>query len=140
VPRPGEILGTRLGVDGGEDGLGAVGRGDAGRGATLGLDGHAERGPELRAVLLVADHQGDPKLVEALSRHRKADEAAPIAGHEVDGLGGDLLGGDGQVTFVLTVLVVDDDDHPSRLEVLEGVGNGAERHLISQARAWKPHT
>ena len=38
-------------------------------------------------------------------------EAAAVAGHEVDDLGRDLLGGDGEVALVLAVLVVDDHDH-----------------------------
>ena len=37
-------------------------------------------------------------------------------GHEVDGLGRDLLGGHGEVALVLAVLVVDDHDHaPARI-------------------------
>ena len=135
VPGPGQVLGARLGIDGGEDGLGAVGGGDAGGGAALGLDGHAERGAETGGVLLVLDHQGNAQLVEPLPGHREADEAAPVAGHEVDDLGRDLLGGDGEVALVLAVLVVDDDQHLAGLEVLEGVGNGAERHSGVPQRA-----
>ena len=41
--------------------------------------------------------------------------------HEVHLLGSDLLGGDDEIAFVLTVFVVDDDDEFSFAEVLHGV-------------------
>ena len=44
------------------------------------------------------------------ARHGDADQAAAVAGHEVDGVGVDELGGQRQVALVLAVLVVDDDD------------------------------
>jgi len=78
----------------------------------LGLDGDAERGVEASAVLLVVDHEWDPQLVQPLSRHGQADQPTAVAGHEVDDLRRGLLGGDGQIAFVLAVLVVHDDDHP----------------------------
>jgi hypothetical protein len=123
-----EVLGLRLRVDGHQHGLGAVGGGDARRRAHAGLDGHAERGAEPGGVLLVADHERDPQLVEPLAEHRQAHEPAAVAGHEVDGLGSDLLGGDREVALVLAVLVVHDDEHLPGLEVLEGLRNGADRH------------
>ena len=70
--------------------------------------------PNCARVLLVADHQRDAQLVEPLAGHRQADEAAAVAGHEVDRLGRHLLGRDREVALVLAVLVVDDDDHLAR--------------------------
>ena len=63
----------------------AVGGRDAGRDAVARLDGDGERRAEVRVV--AAHHHRDAQLVEALARHRHADEAAAVAGHEVDGLG-----------------------------------------------------
>src|SRR5260221_3241627 len=117
--------------DGGQHGPRAIAGGDAGRGSLLGFDGHAERGAELRVVLLVAHHERDAQLVQALPRHGQADEAAPIAGHEVDDLGGDLLRGDGEVALVLAVLVVHDHHHPALPDVVDGVGDARERHGTS---------
>ena len=68
VTRTREVFGLRVRIDGGEDGGGAVGRGDSRGRALLGLDGHAECGAELRRVLGVLDHQGNAKLVEPAAR------------------------------------------------------------------------
>ena len=104
---------------------GAIGRGDAGAGAALGFDRHAERGFEPRRVLL--DHQRDLELVEPLAGHRQADQAAAVLGHEVDRLGRHLLGGHRQVAFVLAILVVDDDDHLAAANRGDGVFDRGER-------------
>src|SRR5207248_2851157 len=44
-------------------------------------------------------------------------------GHEVDGFGSDLLGGECDVAFVLAVLVIDDDDHAPGPDLLDRSGN-----------------
>ncbi len=62
-------------------------------------------------------------MVEALLGHGEADQAASMLGHEVDGFGRDLLGGERDVAFVLAVLVVDDDDHAAGADLLDGSGN-----------------
>ena len=56
---------------------------------------------------------GSPSWRHALLGQRQADEAAPVAGHEVDRLGRDQVGGHRQVALVLAILVVDQDDHPA---------------------------
>ena len=67
--------------------------------------------PERRGVV-AATIIGRLELRRSCSSvEREADEAAPVRGHEVDGLGRDLLGGDAEVALVLAVLVVDEDDH-----------------------------
>jgi hypothetical protein len=88
------------------------------------LDRHAERGAEARVVLLVAHHQRDAQLVQPLARHRQADQAAPVARHEVDRLRSHLLRGDREIALVLAVLVVDDDDHLPGAEVLDRLRDG----------------
>ena len=50
---------------------------------------------------------------------RQADQAAPVARHEVDVLGTDELRRNHQVALVLAVLVVHDDDHPAMPDVLQ---------------------
>ncbi len=65
-------------------------------------------------------------MVGALLGEREADEAAAVAGHEVDGLGSDVLGGQGEVALVLAVLVVDDDDHAAGADFGEGAGDVGE--------------
>ena len=58
--------------------------------------------------------------------HRDAEIAAADPGEEVDDLGGDELGRDHEVTFVLTVLVVHEHDHAAGAEVFENVGDGCK--------------
>jgi hypothetical protein len=60
-------------------------------------------------------------IVEAWSGDRQADQAPPVAGHEVDRLRRDLLGGERKVAFVLPILVVDDDHQPSGGKILDGL-------------------
>ncbi len=97
------------GVDGDADGVGAVGGGDAGGDAFAGFDGLGKGGAEAGGVLLC--HGTEAQVVGALFGQGQADEAATEARHEVDGFGGDELGGQGEVAFVFAVFVVDDDDH-----------------------------
>ena len=54
-----------------------------------------------------------------------------MLGHEVDGLGRDLLGGQGEVAFVLAVFVVHQDDLAPLAEFLDGFFDGRE---------WKWHS
>ena len=117
----------RFGIDGGADGVGAVGGGDAGGDAFAGLDGLGKRGAEARGVLL--RHGEEAQVVGAFLGEGEADEAAAIAGHEVDGFGRDVLGGQGEVALVLAVFVVDDDDHAAGADIGERAGNVGEGGL-----------
>ena len=109
VAGTGEVVGAGVGADRYLDGVGAVGGGDAGSDAFAGLDGLREGGAEARGVVL--RHGAEAHVVCAFLGEGEADEAAAEAGHEVDGFGGAELGGEGEVAFVLAVLVVDEDDH-----------------------------
>jgi hypothetical protein len=68
-------------------------------------------------------------VVGALLGEGEADEAAAVAGHEVDGLGGDELGGQGEVALVLAVLVVDHDHHAAGADLVECAGDVGEGRL-----------
>ena len=104
-----QVAGPGSGVDRGLDGAGAVGGRDAGGHALARLDGDAERGLQRGSV--VPDHERDVQLVEALAGHRETDQAPAVGGHEVDRVGRDVRGRDGQVALVLAVGVVHDDHH-----------------------------
>src|SRR6266404_1286982 len=55
-----------------------------------------------------------------------------MLGHEVDGFRGDLVGGHDEVTLVLAVLVVDDDQHPPLPDLLDPFfDRGEARHDVS---------
>ena len=90
----------------------------------LRVDGHGERRLEPRRVL-AHDHRY-VELVETLPGHGKADQAATVARHEVDRVGSDLLRGDGQVPFVLAILVVHHDQHAAATKGLDGVVDARE--------------
>ena len=56
-------------------------------------------------------HQRQAELLDALAGQRQADQAAGVAGHEVDRVGRRELRRDDQVALVFAVLVVDQDEH-----------------------------
>src|ERR1700722_5146835 len=118
VPGTGEILRPGLGVDGREDGDGAVGSTDAGGDAEASVDGFAESGAVDTGV--DGGHQRKVKFFAALLGECETDEAATELGHEVDGFGGDFLGGHGEVAFVFAVFVVDQDDHAALADFFDG--------------------
>ena len=122
-----QVLGSRAGVDGHLDGVGAVVSGDARGDALPGLDRHGEGGLEGRLVL--GRHQVEAELVAALARQRQADQATSEGGHEVDRVRRRELGRQRQVALVLAILGVADHDHLAVAIVLEGVLDGAKRNL-----------
>src|SRR5580692_111122 len=69
-------------------------------------------------------------VFSALIGHSEADQAASILGHEVDGFGRDLLGGESDVAFVLAVFIVDYDDHAAGAELLDGSRDIGEGFVI----------
>ena len=71
-------------------------------------------------------HEREMELVAALLGEREADQAAAELGHEVDGFGGDLFGGQGEVAFVFAVFVVDQDDHAALANFFDGFFDGGE--------------
>ncbi len=109
VARRGDVVARAFRVDRDGDGVGAVVRRDAGGDALARLDRHGERGLVPRAVL--RRHQRQGELFAALAGQRQADQAARVAGHEVDRVRRGELRGDDKVAFVLAVLVIDQDEH-----------------------------
>ena len=77
--------------------------------------------------LVLGRHQVEAQLIAALGREREADQPAPLARHEVDRVGRRELGRDRQVALVLAVLVVADDHHPARADVLDRLLDRGER-------------
>ena len=66
-----------------------------------------------------------------LAAQGQAHEAAAEAGHEVDGLGADVVGREHQVAFVFAVFFVHENDHAAGGELGHDVfdggdGNGGE--------------
>jgi hypothetical protein len=115
-------------VDRDRDGARAIRRRDAGGDAFARLDRDGERGLVPRAV--VARHQVEPELVDALLGHREADQPAAELRHEVDRVGRRHLRGDDEVAFILAILVVDEDEHAAVARLVDQfLGAGEEAVL-----------
>ncbi len=71
---------------------------------------------------------GRLQVLAAVARERQADQAAAEAGHEVDRLGRDVVGGEHQVAFVLAVFLVDQDDHAAGAHVGDDVFDRRDGH------------
>ena len=138
VAGAGEVGRAAGGVDGGEDGAGAVGRGDSGGDALARIDSLGEGGAEGRGI--VRAHQREPQVVAAFGREGQADEAAAVGGHEIDDFGSDLLGGDGEIAFILAVFVVHHDENAAGANLFNGFGNGDEGHALIVTGRAPPNT
>ena len=126
VARTRQVFGAAVLAHGSENRRRTVGRADAGGHALARLNRNGEGSGKLRGVVL--DHGTQVELAGLLVGQGQADEPAPVGGHEVDGLGRDLLGGVDEVTLVLTVLVVDEDDGLSLANVFNGLLYTRKRH------------
>ena len=67
-------------------------------------------------------------MLQTLFGHRQANQPAAVLGHEIDDLGSDMLGGDGQIALVFAVFVVDDDNHAARAELFYRFFDRHESH------------
>ena len=124
-----EVLRAGFFVNGGEDGDGAVGSADASGDAEAAVDGFAEGG----AVNACVDggHQGEIELLAALLGERQTDQAATELGHEINGFGGDFLGGHGEVAFVFAVFVIHQDNHAALADFFDGFFYGCEISAVA---------
>jgi hypothetical protein len=119
-----DLLAPTFGIDRDRNGVGAVVRGDAGRDPLGRLDRDGEGG--LVAGAVVPAHEGEAKLLDALAGQGEADQAAGVAGHEVDRVGGGELRGDHQVAFVFAILVIDQDEHAAVAGLLDQLVDAGE--------------
>ena len=61
---------------------------------------------------IVDRHHRQAKTIHPFGRHRQADQAAAMKGHEIDRLRGSEFGRDHQIALVFPVLVIDQNEHP----------------------------
>ena len=126
VARPREVLGLGRRVARDLDRARAVRCADAGRDAARGLDRDREVGPVAARVARGLRVEGEAVAVLAGEGH--ADQAASLARHEVDRLRRDVLREHRQVTLVLPVGVVDEDDHLPLAKLVENLGDAGDGH------------
>ena len=80
------------------------------------------------AAAVGAGHRLEPELVGALLGQREADQAAAVAGHEVDRVGRRHLRRDDEVALILAVFVVDEDEHAAVARLVDDL-LGPDQHL-----------
>ena len=83
----------------------------------IGVDGNRER--RFMIVRVVRDHLPDIQLVEALAVDRRADQSLRVLRHEIDVLGLDRRCRDDEVSLVLAIFIVHDDNHSAVLDILD---------------------
>src|SRR3990170_792032 len=132
MARAGQVLGTGGGVQDGLDGGRPVPGRNAGGGVVLGVHRNGEGSAVLGGVVL--DHEGYLKLVQPLPDDGHADKAPGMPGHEVDGLGGDLFCGYGQVSLILAVVVVHDDEKVAFPDLFYSFFDSGKGHFLTPAQ------
>jgi hypothetical protein len=76
----------------------------------------------------IADHQRQAQLPATLLGQRQADQPTAVARHEVDVFRAHMLGRHDQIAFILTILIVHDDDHASRTQIRKNALDRVQRH------------
>src|SRR3984957_15595960 len=110
---------ARLGIDRTQDGLGTVMGGDACSDTSAqGIDRLCKCGTEACRVLRA--HRLQTKIIQTVWRHGKANESSTVLGHEVDCFGSDHFRRHGEVALILAVFIVDNHNHSSGANLLNG--------------------
>jgi hypothetical protein len=133
VSRPPKIRGNSFRIDRDVDGSGPISGRDAGADAEppLGIDADGECRRQLLGVPL--RHWSQAQLVAALAGQCQANQPPAVEGHEIDHLGRRQLGGADEVTLVLPILIVGDDDDLAVTQIVDGLLDGTEsRHSASR--------
>jgi hypothetical protein len=105
---------------------------DAGCNTPLRFNGDGEGRAEQGGIVL--GYGGQAQRLCLLFRQGKAYQAPAVVGHEIDGLGGHVVGSESQVPFVLPILVVDQDHHPRGPDLLLGGLDRRQRHCLTLPR------
>ena len=106
----------------------AVGRADSGRHLVGGIHADGVRGAA--GVLVHGDHRRQVQPVRPLRGHRRAEESARPADRPREPFGGGELGREDDVSLVLAVLVVGDDDGLAGAQGVEGFGDGGKARCL----------
>ena len=109
MARCNDRIGTAGGVDCHGYGARPVGGGNACGDALCRLD----RGGEGRAVpgAVIGAHQFQTKLAHPGTGQGQADQAAPVTGHEIDGIGRRHLARNDEIALIFAILVIHQDEH-----------------------------
>ena len=122
-----QVAGFGLGIDRHMDRRGPIGGRNSGRDVFPGVDRNGEGGAEGRGIFNGLLRQVE--FFDALGRQRETDQAAGMPGHEIDGLGRDLFGGDDQIAFIFPIFIVDQDDEFALFDVPDCVFDAVEMEV-----------
>src|SRR2546428_780165 len=129
VTGTGQVVGAHQGVDERADRDGPVVGGRAGGDASTCIYGHRDRRSHGGGV--VGNHHRDLELVEALSQEGHANQATAVLRHEVHRFRGHAVGRHHEVTLVLAVLVVHDEEDAPLPDLLDALLDGRKRgHVV----------
>jgi len=137
-----QVARPRSRVDEDPHGVGPVVSRDPRRDPGRRVDRHGERRAERRGVL--RHHRPQFERTKTLPGGRQAHQAAALLAEKVDCVRRHLLCRDHEVSLVLAVFVVHDDDGLAAAQRLQGVLNRIERRLIqhgsicsSRGQGWR---
>jgi len=139
VTRPSEICWNSRSVHGDSDRLRPILCADSRRHSKTRsrIDAHRKSGALLFSILLALLRK--LKLVGALAGQGEADPSAGLLDHEVYELRRYELGGTNQITFVLAVFVIRDDDELAGLDVGDCLLDSSELHPVAPVAAGGGH-
>jgi hypothetical protein len=102
---------------------------DSRRNVSPGIDGHGESRTEGGGIL----HRllREMEFFDSLGRQGETDQPTGVSGHEIDGLGRHVLGGNDKIAFILAIFIIDEDDKFSILNVSNGVFDAVKRSAHS---------
>ena len=124
MARPHNLLGPGVRLDQLLNRDRPIGRRDTGGDPISGVDRNGKCGRQRPSG--PDHHHRNVQLVESPPEHRHADQAAALARHEIH-LGRPAeLSRNGEIAFVLAILVVDDEHEAAGLELGDRVRDGGE--------------
>jgi hypothetical protein len=97
-------------------------RADSGRYTSRRVNAHLEI--RFKAFSILAHHPFNPELLQPSGSCRHTDQSAAMFRHEIDGFWSNKLRGHDQVTFVFSIRIIHDDNHPALLQVSDYRFNG----------------
>jgi hypothetical protein len=129
-----EIIGADIAIGERAHGVGAFFSRDAGGQAVFDIHRDRERGGQRR--IIGRHHRVEPQALGAGRRHGRADDAGGVAHDERHRFGRAVLRRDEQITLVLAVIIIGDDQHRALLEGVDGGLHMAQIAVQNQAPTW----
>ena len=109
MARPGKIGCLAIIIGSNKDAVRTVGGADAGGDPFSGIDAHGERRAEPCGI--IRSLRIEAELVALFLGQRQAYQASAVFCHKVYQLRGRKLCGADQIAFILTILIIDQNDH-----------------------------